>query len=531
VKISRNIVATIAILIVIVLVGTLLAGCKGQATAASGGVFRAYIQQPVSLDPPNCYESEGIQVARQIWDGLFDYDSKTLKLVPKLCEKWEVSNDGLVYTFHIKKGVKFHDGSPLTAEDFVYSWTRAVLAENATALGYHLSPIKGYDACANGSATTLEGVKALDDLTLQVTLSYPYADFVTTLGHVVFYPVKKADIEKWGQDYTKHVNGTGPFKFVEWIDDQHINLVRNDDYYGEKAKLDAVEYKIIADDNTAMLEFKAGNLEFTMIPVGKIKSTIEDPKYKDSCFTSPMLGINYYAMNMNFPLFRDNPKLREAMNYAIDRENICKVLYEGVPTPATGLVPPGIPGFQENAAPYTYDPKKASQLLAEAGFPNGEGLPTFKFGFNTGSGHEILGEAIQADLKAIGIEMDIEGYEWGTMLDKAKSGELTFYRYGWSADYPTMDNFLYPLFYSKSADNYAEYNNPEVDKLLDEARATINDEERIAKYREAEKMIINDNAFLLIYFYGLRRVIQPYVKGFELDAMDNYTLNNVYLEK
>jgi len=529
-KLRTKLISTAALIVVIALIGSLsIGGCKKAEEA--GGVFRVFIVQPVSLDPPNCYESEGIQVARQIWDGLFDYDRKTLELVPELCEKWEVSDDGLVYTFYIKKGVKFHDGSPLTAEDFVYSWTRAVLAENATALGYHLEPIKGYGACAEGTSDTLDGVKALDENTLQVTLEYPYADFVKTLGHVVFYPIRKADVEKWGDEYTKHVNGTGPFKFVEWKDDQYIKLVRNDNYYGGKAKLDAVEYKIFADENTAFLEFKAGNLELTQIPLGKIKATTEDPKYKDYCFTSPMLGINYYGMALEFPIFKENPKLREAMNYAIDRENICNVLYEGLPTPMTGFVPPGIPGFQENAAPYTYDVAKAKQLLEEAGFPNGEGLPIFKFGYNTGSGHEIIGEAIQADLKEIGIDMELEGYEWGSLLDKAKSGELTFYRCSWSADYPTMDNFLYPNFQSQSYDNYGGYNNPEVDRMLVEARSIANEDERIAKYREIEKTILNDHVFLLIYFYGLRRVIQPYVKGFELDAMENYDLSKVWLEK
>ncbi len=551
-KISRKIVATIAVLVVIIFIGTIFAGCKGEATtavtettlatatsaetsatatAATGGVLRIFIFQPVSLDPPFCIESEGIQVVRQIWDGLFDYDQKTLELVPELCDKWKVSDDGLVYTFNLKKGVKFQDGSPLTAEDFVYSWTRAVLKDTAAPLAYHFSPIKGFDACQDGSATTLEGVKALDDNTLQVTLSYPYADFVTTLGHIVFYPVKKADIEKWGADYSKHVNGTGPFKFVEWIDDQHINLVRNDDYYGQKALLDAVEYKIFADDSTALLEFKAGNIDLTLIPRGVVKATQEDPKYKDYTIIKPMLGIYYYGMNLNAEPFKSNPKLREAMNYLIDRKNICEVLNEGVATPMTGFIPPGIPGFQENAAPYTYDPKKAKQLLSEAGYPDGKDLPTLKWVYDTGSGHEIIGEAIQADFKAVGINMELEGYEYGTFLDKAKAGDFTFYRQSWQADYPTMDNFLYPLFDSRAYDNYTFYNNPDVDRMLLEARSTIDNDKRIAKYREIEKKILSDNAFVLIFFYGQRRVIQPDIKGFVLDAMGNYDLSTVYLEK
>ena len=355
--------------------------------------------------------------------------------------------------------------------------------------------------------------------------------FFQSLGHVAFYPVKKADIEKWGQDYTKHINGTGPFKFVEWIDDQHINLVRNDNYYGQKAILDAVEYKIFADDNTAFLEFKGGNIDLAQIPIGNIKATQEDPKYKGYTITIPYLAIEYYGMNLNAEPFKSNPKLREALNYLIDKKNICEVLSEGVTKPMTGFIPPGIPGFQENAAPYTYNPEKAKQLLTEAGYPGGKNLPTLTWVFDTGSGHEKVGEAVQADFKAVGINMELQGYEWGTYLDKAKSGEFTFYRLSWGADYPTMDNFLYPLFYSKSYNNYTSYNNPDVDKMLLEARSTIDNDKRIAKYREIEKKVLSDNAFVLIYFYGQRRVIQPYVKGFILDSMGNYDLSKVYLVK
>ncbi len=360
-KHRSKLIAIIAVMMIVAMVASLSIGCK--KAEAAGGVMRLRIDQPVSLDPPNCYESEGIQVARQIWDGLFDYDPETLEIKNELCDKWEVSDDGLVYTFNLVKNAKFHDGSPVTAQDFVYSWTRAVLAETASYLAYHLAAIMGYEACQDGTATTLEGVKALDDYTLQVTLEYPYADFVQTLGHVVFYPVKQADIEQWGEEYTKHVNGTGPFKFVEWVDDQYINLVRNDDYYGDNALLDSVEYKIISDENTAFLEYKAGNIDFTDIPVGKVNATKEDPAMKDQTLLLPMLGLYYYGMNLDVAPFKDNPKLREAMNYAIDRQNICNVVSEGVPTPATGLVPRGILGFAENQAPYTYDVAKAKAFL------------------------------------------------------------------------------------------------------------------------------------------------------------------------
>jgi len=497
----------------------------------TGGIMRMHLNEPVSLDPPNSYESEGIQVVRQIWDGLFTYDPETLETVPELCEKYEVSDDGLTYTFYIKKGVKFHSGKELTAEDFVYSWTRVALKDTASYLAYHLSSIEGYEACQDGSSTELTGVKALDDYTLQVTLQYPYADFINTLGHVVFYPVNKESIEAAGDKAGEMPDGTGPFKFVSWAHDQSIELERNEDYYGQKAYLDGVKYVIIPEQETAFLEFQAGNLEFTEIPIGQRAATEADPNLKDGVIIHPILGLYYYGMNLQAEPFKDNLALREAIIYAIDRQNICDVINEGISTPATGFVPPGIPGFQENAMEYTYDPEMAKQKLEEAGYPNGDGLPVLNLGFNTGSGHEKIAEAIQADLAEIGITMEIEGFEWGTMLEKAKSGEIIFYRLGWLADYPTMDNFLYPLFYSKSSDNYSDYNNPEVDKLLVEARSTIDEDERIAKYREVEKMILKDAAFAPIYFYGTSRIVQPYVKGFIFDNMENYDLSTVWLEK
>ncbi|MCL4378387.1 MAG: peptide ABC transporter substrate-binding protein [Actinobacteria bacterium] len=552
----------IAFIVISSLVVTLFTGCKpagqtttsgaettaaettaGETTAAeestttaagqpkTGGIMRLHINEPVSLDPPNAYESEGIQIVRQIWDGLFTYDPQTLETKPKLCEKYEVSDDGLTYTFYIKKGVKFHSGKELKAEDFVYSWTRLALKDTASYLAYHLSPVVGYDECQDGTATELKGMKALDDYSFQVILKYPYSDFINTLGHVAFYPVNKESIEKAGDKAGEMPDGTGPFKFVKWEHDQYVDLVRNDDYYGQKTYLDGAKYVIIPDEQTAFLEFQAGNLEYTEIPVGQVKATQADPKWKDGVIVHPMLGLYYYGMNLNAEPFKDNLALREAINYMIDRQNICEIISEGVSTPATGFVPPGIPGFQENAMEFTFDLEKAKAKLAEAGYPEGKDLPVLNLGYNTGAGHEKIAEAIQADAAKIGIKIEVEGFEWGTMLEKAKAGEIIFYRLGWLADYPTMDNFLYPLFYSKSSDNYSEYNNPEVDKLLIEARSTVDKDQRIAKYREVEKMILKDAAFAPIYFYGTRRIIQPYVKDFILDNMENYNLAPVWLDK
>lgn len=528
-KIPKKLIAVVVICIVAALIATLSFGCKKEEKA--GGEFRAYIQEPVSLDPPNSYESEGIQVVRQIYDGLVEYDPNTGDVFPAMADSWEISADGLVYTFKLKKGVKFHSGRECTAEDFVYSWSRVAQAETASYLAYHLDPILGYDELQAGEGEILEGVKALDDYTLEVTLKYAYADFINTLGHVVFYPVAKEDIEEWGDDYSEHANGTGAFKLVEWKHDQYITLERFDDYYGENAMLETVKYVILADENTAFLEYKAGNLDYVEIPQGKIQITLDDPELGDEAIIGPQLAIYYFAMNYEAEPFKDNLALREALNYAVDRQNIIDVISEGVPSVASGIVPRGIVGWVDGQSEYDYDPEMAKQKLAEAGYPNGEGLPVIDFGINIGSGHELVAEAVQADFAEIGVQVEIIGMEWGAALDAFKNGEIGFFRLGWIADYPTMDNFLFPLFHSTSADNYQGYNNPEVDQMLIEARSIRDDDERIAKYREIEKIVLDDSAFILMYQYGSSRIIKDYVKGFELSASENYDLSTVYLEK
>jgi len=497
----------------------------------TGGILRIHIYEPVSLDPQNITESEGTQIARQIWDGLFTYDPVTLETKSKLCEKYEISNNGLVYTFYIKKGVKFHSGKELKAQDFVYSWTRLVLKDTAARLAYLLSPVEGFEECQDGSSTELKGLKALDDYSFQITLKYPYADFLNILGDVVFYPVSKDSIEKAGDKASEIPDGTGPFKFIKWEHDQNVELVRNDDYYGQKPYLDGVKYIIIPDEQTAFLEFQAGNFEYVTIPMENINAVKADPQWKDGVIIHSVPVLYYFVINLDAKPFKGNLLLREAIGLMIDRQNICDILSKGVDVPATGFVPPGISGFQENAMGYIFSLEVAKAKLKEAGYPEGKGLSTLKLGYIAGSGNEKIAQAVQADAANIGIKIETEELDLGAMKQKTKSGEIIFYGRSWQADYPAMDNFLYPLFYSQSPDNYSSYNNPEADRLLIEARSIADQASREAKYREIEKLVLKDAAFVPVYFYGTRKIIQPYVRGFILDNMGNYDLAAVWLDK
>ena len=527
-KSHKKLFVAIIIVMIITLIGSLFIGCKSDDEAS--GTLRVFLYEPVSLDPPYSWEQEGIKVINQVWDGLVKYNPETLEVEPSIAETWVISDDNLVYTFSLRKGVKFHSGRELIAEDFVYSWTRAVLKENAADLATLLMPIVGFEECHDGTATVLKGVKAIDDYTLEVTLKEPFADFINVLYHSVFYPIAKEDIEEFGDKYTENINGTGPFKFVEWKHDTYIQLERNDDYWGDKALLSEVKFLIFSDENTAFLEFQAENIEYTPIPYGSLQAVKDDPELKDNTIIKPLLSFRYVGLNINAEPFKDNKALREAINYIVDKQNICDIISEGTFAPATGIVAPGIKGFQENATDITFDLEKASDKLAEANYPDGEGLPVLKIGIDPNSPLTIIFEAIQADAKKVGVNIEIEPMDWDTAVNNFQKGELHFFGLGWAADYPTMDNFIFPLFYSEGTDNFTMYSNSRVDELILEARRTLDEDKRIEMYQEAEKIIMDDSVIIPMFFSSSRDVYQPYVKGLVFDSMGNYDLSKVWLE-
>ncbi len=518
----------VVIMVILVVVGSFFIGCKKEDKV--GGIFRMFLMEPISLDPMNSFEQEGIKVIKQVWDGLVKYNSETLETEPAIAASWDISDDGLVYTFNLRKGVKFHSGREVKAEDFVFSWSRVALQENASPLATHLIPIVGFDKAQDGTATSLEGVKAIDDYTLEVTLKEPFADFINALSHSVFFPVAKEDIDKWGDKYGENINGTGPFKFIEWKHDKHIQLKRNDDYWGDKANLNEVRFIIFTDDNPAFLEFKASNLEYTPIPFANLQSAKEDPKIKDYIISQPLPTVMYFGLNINIEPFKDNLALREAINYIVDKQYISEAIFSGAFIPATGIITPGIIGFQEDALEFTFNPEKAKEKLVEAGYPNGEGLPVLRIGIDPNSPLTLVFEAIQADAKKIGIEIEIESMDWLTALDNFQKGDLHFFGLGFSADYPTMDNFLFPLFYSEGTDNFTAYNNPQVDDLILDARKTVDEDKRMELSREAEKIILRDAIFVPMFFVSSNDVYQPYVKGFVLDGLGYFDLSKVWLE-
>ncbi len=497
-------------------------GEDSGAVEKMGGTFNFYISEPAYIDPYNLQESEGTQVGQAVFDSLVAFDYLTSDIMPAAAESWESNEDATVWTFHLVEGATFHNGDPVTAADFKYAWERISNPVTESEISYHLGSVKGYEEMQAGTATELEGVVAVDDLTLEVTLIESFADFEFVVGHPALAPVPQDAVEN-GTDvdgemvaFSDMPIGNGPFMMSEpWAHDQYVKVEKFADYYGEEPYLDAVNFAILADQDTAFLEFQAGNLDFVPIPTGQIQSTVDEfGESPDGYSINPgeqvSLGpelATYFLLVNNTDEILSNAKLRAALSLAINREQIAEKVFEGTRVPATGIVPPGIVGFQEDGFQYSkYDPEAAAAMLEEAGYPGGEGLPSITLSYNTGSGHEDILALVKEDFAAIGVESELEGTEWAQYLDMLDAKTYQIGRLGWIADYPIMDNFLYPLFLTDAGDNYTGFSDPDVDAKLSEARQETDQDARVELYREIETTVGDEAAMIPVMFYRHTRV-------------------------
>jgi oligopeptide transport system substrate-binding protein len=555
----------VAILAVSALALGALAGCAPKQatptpvagnTPKSGGSMSFYIGEPAYIDPYNTQESEGTEVEQTLFDSLTRVDPlDPTKLNPAAAESWTSNADATVWTFKLNKDGKFSDGTPVTAKDFVYAWTRIVdqttvntLTKKAdpSVIGYHLAFVKGYDDLASGKTKVLEGAKAVDDLTFEVTLSQAFADFAYVVQHPALAPVPQALVEG-GVDFngTKVAFGdmpvgNGPFAMAEpWSHNQFIKVKANTNYAGTKPLLANVEFKIYKDTEAAYTDFLAGNLDFSPIGAGQIKAAQTTYGTSDNGYTvnpgkQVVLGAEnatyYLICNMTDATFK-NPAIRKAVSLAINRQAICDTVFEGTRLPADNIIPPGIAGYEKGAwVDAKYDVAAAQKVLTDAGFPGGQGIPAIKLSFNSGAGHEKIMELVQSDLAKIGIKATFNSAEFPVYLKGLDAGKFQIGRLGWIADYPITDNFLYPIFQSKSGDNKSKYANPAVDKALDEARQMVDPAARIAAYQAIDKTIQADNPIIPLLFYKHTRVGSKRLHDFTWDAQGLGDFGTVWVD-
>lgn len=525
-------------------------GGEGSEGGASGAILNYYINNPVSIDPYNAQEDQGLQVCYQLFDALTIYDFDTDELMGLAAESWDVNDAADEFTFHLVEGATFHNGDPVTAADFKYAWERVCnpkTGNQPSKISYHLSLVDGYDAMLDGSATELSGLSCPDDNTFVVKLSAPYADFPFVCSHPALSPVPSSAPMEAGDDFDAFFRapiGNGAFKMDgSWVDGQEINLVRYDDYYGEAAKIDGVHFSIQKDVETAYREFQAGNLDVCQIPTAQLQDAIDQyGESEDGYNMAPEqhvldgaeLSTYYILINMEDEQMAD-VNLRHALSLAINREAICETCFMGIgATPADNIVPPGLDGYEEGAWPYAkYDPEQAAQILDEAGYTadaDGNRGITLTLSYNLDGSHKQIMEMVIADFNALGIQVESDTQEWATILDNYAAGNFQFGRLGWIADYPIMDNFIYPLFYTGNGDNRGKYSNAEVDSAIDAARATLDKDARTEALKAVNRVIAEDCPDIPIFFYTHTMVGSERVNALNMNMLKLVDMAEVELE-
>jgi oligopeptide transport system substrate-binding protein len=495
--------------------------------------------EPQHLDPGLSSSIQDSQPGQLIFDGLTENDYKTGELKPMVAESFSSNEDSTVWTFKLRRGVTFSNGDPVLPSDFKYAWERVVQKEFGSKVAYHFDPIKGKAAVDEGTTKELSGVRADDaNMTLTVEMAFPYSAFAATTSHLVFSPVPKnvvqalPDQTKWEQGI---MIGNGPFKMKEaWQHDRSVTLVRNETYWGglnnHKAYLDEIVFRISKDVDSAFADFEAGNGHTGYIPPGRFAEA--KAKYAGRNATEPSLGAYYWVFNMKDPAVGgpDNKKLREAIALAIDRQAIVDTVYNGSRRVATGLTPPGLPGYKEGLDRESgRDLERAKTLMREYG----KTPPTIKINFNAGSGHEPVATIVQANLRDIGINSELDPRDRTTYFNTLRQGTGQFARAGWIGDYVSYDNWTYPLYHSKSigGDNLAHYSNPAVDTLIDNARKTRDEGERNRMYQEAERLMLEDQAMVPLNWYTGSIVYAPDVRNFIQSPLLFVAYGEIWLEK
>lgn len=534
----------IRVLLLVLAFGLIAAACGGGSDSGDepkkGGTLRVELSEPDGLDPQQADDSEQILVMRQCYRGLVAYDPKTAAAIPGVAERWVANADASEWTFTLRKNSKFDKGEPVDANSFVRGWSNLTSKAAASPVAYHIAKVKGYDDQQSGKTKTLAGVTAVDQYTLKVTLSGPDAEFPVRTGHVALSPrPTDAAVAAQKPKYLEFPLCNGPFKLAEaHKHNQSITLAPNPNYYGAKPFVDQVVYKILADFDTAYNEWQAGTLDWTRIDPSKLKEAkaANPNKY----VIKDVAGINYLSTNIKAKP-TDNPLFRKAVSLAIDRKAISAAVFAGLNSPATGVIPPVMPGYRAPDAAGVgvckwckFDVTQAKSLLQQSGFNVSQ---TIQLSFNGGAGHETWMQAVAKQLQTnLGIKSSLKPYSpFSQFIKYRKSLTATgLMRNAWGMDYPTPDNFLFPLFHStsdaaKGGDNDSHYGNPAFDKLVDDAQKTIDPAARLKLYQQAEDLVMDELPVIPMWWRTqFRLVATDKFGGLIMDAFEEPTVETAF---
>lgn len=491
-------------------------------------IFRFVVpSEPPTLDWSLATDHVSADILVNLMEGLVIFD-KDLKPQPAMAENWEISPDGKTYTFNLRKNIKWSDGKHLTANDFYYSWKRLLDRKTAAEYAYFLFDVKNAQNFNSGKLKDFSkvGLKVIDDNTFQVELSHPASYFINVPTFWVTFPMRKDVVEKFGHNWTdpKNIVTAGPFLLSDWKHDSKLVLTKNPNYYGILPKSEKIEALIVNEDTTAISLFETDKVQLIRrIPPLELQRF----KNKSDYVNSPYLRGYYYGFNVNKPPF-DNPKVRQAFSYAIDRGQIVTIL-KGGQIPATSWVPKGMFGYEPEVG-IGFNPQKAKALLAQAGYPEGKGLPPITLYFDSRDDNRLVAEKVQSLWKEhLGVDVNLENSEWKVYLKQLQNDAPQIWRLGWGADYPDPHNFL-ELFTSYSGNNNTHWKNKEYDSLIENGSKEFDLNRRKEIYKKAQFILTEKDVPIMPLFYEAQNIlIKDYVKGFEPNAMNILILKNVEL--
>lgn len=515
---------------VVSLIATAACVPEGDDPPAAGSVLRLADSGPITLDPAVAGEMSSHVYIAHLYSGLVTLNDD-LQVEGDIARDWTVSENGTRYVFELRDDVQFHSGRQVTAADFKYSWERA--CDPATGSGtapIYLGDIVGAQQMIAGEAAELHGVTVLDDHTLQVDIVGPRSYFLDKLTYTTAYVVDRETVAN-GPNWWREPNGTGPFTLGRWEEGNLLELRRNPDYHGTPALVDAVEFHLLS--GVPMMLYEQGHIDVVSVSSGYM-DMVTDPAnpVHEELFSTPELSLYYIGFDVTRPPF-DDVYVRLAFCHAVDRERIVSVLFKDSLTRAGGLLPEGLPGFDPNVDPYSYDPELSRMLLEQSSYGSAEALPPINITLS-GYANNVpshIAAAIHGWRENLGVEVSVRQLEPEAFLYHIRDERDQMYSMGWIADYPSPHNFLGTLFTTGESYNISGYDNPEFEALLREAAAELDEGRRFELYRQAEELALEDPPCLPLMYGANHVLVKPYVSGYEMNAMGVPDLTKVSVDR
>ncbi|MFH1096954.1 MAG: ABC transporter substrate-binding protein [Candidatus Desantisbacteria bacterium] len=499
--------------IMILMATILLSNCASQKDT---NILRLRLSSdPTTLDPALMVDVVGGIVSAKIFNGLVKYGDD-MKIVSDIAKKWDISPDGKSYTFYLNNDVKFANGRLLDANDIKYSFERILNPETKSPRRWVFKDVLGADKTEDG---VVEGFVVKDAYTFQIILTKPFSPFLGFLAMPAGYIVPIEEVKKWGEDFSEHVVGTGPFKMTKWVHDDVLVLEKNTEYFDKKPEVDGIEYRIIPEELTAMAEFESGTLDAIGLPMTEFERFTTTEKWKKNIVGQVGLNAYYLGINCQKKPF-DDVRVRQALNYAIDKKAILETVLQNQGVLSHGSIPPILPGYNCKLPAYERNVQKAKELLKDAGCQN------LSLKIYQKPSREALNitEVIQSQLKDVGITAEIVQIEWSALKEMINQGKCDTFYLAWLADYPDAENFLAPLFHSANfgaGGNRAQYKNEKVDKLIETAQATSDEKKRNKIYQQIETIIHDDAPWVFLWHQKEFAVHQSWIKGYKCFSIYN----------